>query len=161
MSAESGSGAGSLKNSVSAQRVEPRQALEIAAHAKAAVADEIARAIEHRQSRQFHAQPRAAIDRPVQRDAAPGVAGREGFGDAAFRIEAEHLGDLAPEPAQASGGARADQAGEFIGAEQEAAFGVHLPHEAQRMPPRVRRLVQPWRHGNGPGSRLDGLQRRG
>ena len=38
-----------------AQRVEPRQTLEIAADAKAAVADEIARAIEHRQSRQFHA----------------------------------------------------------------------------------------------------------
>ena len=84
-----------------AQRIKPRQAFEIAADAKAAVADEIAHAVEHRQSRQFHAQPRAAIDRPVERDAAPGVAGGDGLGDAAFRIETEHLGDLAPEPAEA------------------------------------------------------------
>ena len=54
--------------------------------------------------------------------------------DAAVGIEPEGLGDFAPQPAEAGGGARADQAGEFVGAEREAALGIHLPHEAQRMP---------------------------
>ena len=57
---------------------------------------------------------------------------------AAVGIEPERLGDLAPQPAEAGGGARADQAGEFVGAEREAAFPIHLPHEAQRMPARMR-----------------------
>ena len=60
-----------------AQRREPRKAVEIAADAEAAIACEIARAIVDRQSRQFDRQPAAAVDRPVQRDAAPGVVGRD------------------------------------------------------------------------------------
>ena len=65
-------------------------------------------------------------------------------GDAAVGIELERRGDLAPRPPEAGGGARADQAGEFIGAEREAAVGIHLPHEAQRMASRrSRRLVEP------------------
>ena len=39
-----------------------------------------------------------------------------------------------------------DQAGEFVGADREAAFGVHQPHEAQGMLARIRRrFVGPWR----------------
>ena len=56
--------------------------------------------------------------------------------DAALGIEPERLGDFAPRPAEAGRGARADQAGEFVGAEREAAVGIHLPHEAQREPAR-------------------------
>ena len=46
---------------------------------------------------------------------------------AAGGIEPEGLGDLAPRPAEAGRGARADQPGEFVGAEREAAFPIHLP----------------------------------
>ena len=76
---------------IAAQRGKPRQAVEIAADAEAAIAGKIPRPIEHRQSRQFHRQPAAAIDRPVQGDAAPGIAG----GD---RLDARGLRDRARRP---------------------------------------------------------------
>ncbi len=53
-------------------------------------------------------------------------------------IESEGLGDLAPWPAESGRGARADQACEFVGAEREAAFAIHLPGEAQRQAARLR-----------------------
>ena len=115
-------------------RREPRQPFAIAADAEAAIACEIARAIVDRQPRQFDGQARVgSVDGPKQRDAAPGVAGGDGFRNAAFGIESEHLRDLAPQPAEAGRRAHADHAGEVVGAEREAAFCIHPPHEAQGM----------------------------
>ena len=69
--------------------------------------------------------------------------GGDGPVDLAFRIQRELLGDLAPQTAKGRGGARADQAGELVGAEREAAVGIHLPHESQWILPRLRRLAGP------------------
>ena len=118
---------------MAAQGVEPRQSVEVAANPESAIAGERSVAIVDRQSRQFDRQPAAAIGRPVQGDAAEGVAGGDRRGDAAVGIELERRGDLAPRPPEPGGGARADQAGEFIAAEREAAVGIHVPQEAQRM----------------------------
>ena len=76
----------------------------------------------------------AAIDRPVQRDAAPGLVRGKRLHHVAMRIEPVGFGDFAPQAAEAGHRARADQAGELVGAEREAAFMIHLPHEAQRQP---------------------------
>ena len=63
-------------------------ARDIAANAEAAVAAEVAVAVEHRQAGQFDRQPRvASVDREGDGDAAPGVARGEGAGDLAFGIE--------------------------------------------------------------------------
>jgi len=113
------------------QFAEPR---EIATDTEAAIAREIACTIEHRQSGQFHRQALTVIvHRPVQRDAAPGFAGRYGFCDEAVRIQIERLDNLMPWPTEFSGGMRTDQSHEIIGAEQEAAVGVHLPDETDRL----------------------------
>src|SRR5579859_5725306 len=53
------------------------QAVEIAAHAKTAIAGELAVMVEDRQSRQFDRQTAAAVDGPVHDDTAPGLAGRD------------------------------------------------------------------------------------
>ena len=42
-------------------------------------------------------------------------------------------GDFAPQPAERSRGARSDQLDEFVGADHEAAVGIHLPNEPQRI----------------------------
>ena len=85
-----------------------------------------------------------AIDRPAQIDDGPAIAGGDRLEDAAVGIEPERVGDFAPRPAEASGGARADQAGEFAGIEREAALGIHPPREAQRLLARIRRgIVEP------------------
>ena len=89
-----------MEEFMAAQRGQPRQRVEVAAHAETAIAGEIAFAIEQRQARQFHRQMFAAIDRPVQRDAAPGVVGGECREHAPFRIEPEARGDVAPRPAK-------------------------------------------------------------
>src|SRR5689334_24287168 len=104
-----------------------REAVEIAAHAKAAIAGEIALVVEDRQTRQLDRQAAAVVDRPVDGDAAPGVARRNRFGDAAGRIEPEGFRNLVPGTAEAGGGACADQAGEFIRAEKKAVCFIHLP----------------------------------
>src|SRR5258706_12480356 len=92
-----------------------------------------------------HRQSAAAIDRPAQGDAGPGVAGGDRLEDSAVGIKPERLADLAPRPAEAGGGAAADQAGEFTGGGREAALGIHPPREAQRLLARVvealRRIV--------------------
>src|ERR1700761_5993845 len=111
------------------------QAVEVAAHAKAAIADKGAVVVEHRHTRKLDRQSSAAIDRPVQRDAAPGLAGCKGILDVAGRIEAESLRDFTPAPAEAGGGAGADQIRELVGAKREATFAIHLPGEAQRVAP--------------------------
>ena len=97
-----------------------------------------------RKPRQFHCQSATAIDRPAQIDDGPAIAGDDRLQDAAVGIEPERVGDFAPRPAEASGGARADQAGEFAGIEREAALGIHPPREAQRLLARIRRgIVEP------------------
>src|SRR5205814_5540522 len=87
--------------------------------------------IENRQTRQFNRQSSIDIAGPVQRDAAPGVPGRDGAENTPIGIERERLGDFAPQSAEPSGGSRADQRREFVGNYREANFGIHLPHEAQ------------------------------
>ena len=88
--------------------------------------------------------PSAAIGRPVQGDAAPGIAGGDRLEDAAFGIEREGFRDLAPQPAEAGGRAGADQTGEFVRAERKTALGIHLPQEAQRVTAALGRgLVEP------------------
>src|SRR5260370_29797213 len=100
---------------------QPRQAVEIATNAETAIAGKVALPIEDRQARQFDWQRPAAIDRPIQRDAAPGLARGKGLHHAAIGIEGEGLRDLAPQPAAAGSSAGADQTGELVGAEPEAA----------------------------------------
>ena len=80
----------------------------------------------------------AAIDRPVQRDAAPGLRVASACFTRPSGSSPKALRDVAPRPAEAGGGVRSDQLGEFVGAEREAAVGIGLPHEAQRMAPRIR-----------------------
>ena len=48
-------------------------------------------------------------------------------------IQSESLRDLVPRPAEARGGAGANQMRELVGAEREAAIGIHLPHEAHEV----------------------------
>ena len=147
ISAESGCGAGGVAEEfVAAQRGEPRQAVEIAANAKAAIAGKIAGAVVDRQSRQFHRQPAAAIDRPVQGDAAPGVAGGDRLGTrpsgsspnaSAISLQSR------PKPAAVRAPIRRVNSSE---PSEKRPSAIHLPHEAQRMPPRMRRrLVEPGR----------------
>ena len=136
---------------VAAQRGQPRQAVEIAANAEAAIAGKIPRAIEDRQARQFDRQPGAAVDRPVQRDAAPGLRAWQppssrGLRDRARRLRAISLHNR-PKPAVVCGPIRRVNSS----APSEKRPSIHLPHEAQRKPPRMRRrLVEP-------GRRLDGF----
>src|SRR6476646_2912908 len=79
-----------------AQLGEMREAVEVAAHAEAAIAGEIARVVEHGQSRQLDRQAAAVVDRPIDGDTVPGVARRNRFSDAAGGIESECLGNLVP-----------------------------------------------------------------
>ena len=116
-----------------ATRGKPGQRIEVAADAETAIAGEIPVTIEDGQARQFDRQPRAvAIGRPVQGDAAPGVAGGGGGRNAILRIERKRRVDLRPWPAEGGRRPRADQAGELAGAQQERAVGIHLPGEAER-----------------------------
>src|SRR5258708_35948119 len=111
--------------------------MEIAEKAKPSVAGKIAGTIVDWKARKFHRQSAAAIDRPAQGDAGPGVAGGDRLEDSAVGIKPERLADLAPRPAEAGGGAAADQAGGFPGGEREACLGIPPPREAQ---PRVGRV---------------------
>ena len=105
---------------------------DIAAHAEPAIAQEIAAAVERRQARQFHLEPFvAAVDRPGNRDVAPGLVRRDGLGDAPGGIEAEFRVDFGPRPPRHDLHPGADDAGEFFRAEGEPAGGVHLPDETQ------------------------------
>src|SRR6202012_3927482 len=64
---------------------------------------------EERQARKLDGQPAPAVDGPVKRDAAPGLARGNGRRHAPFRIETECFGDLVPWPAKAGPHAYADQ----------------------------------------------------
>ena len=123
---------------------EPRQSIEIAAHAKAPVAGKLSRAIELRQAGELDRQPVAAIGRPAHRDAAPGIVARNRLGEGAVGIEGEAVGEFAPGPTGARGRSWADQVREFPGSDQETASGIDLPHKAQRVQARLeRRLFEP------------------
>ncbi len=110
-----------------------RETIEVATDAHTAIADKGLHGIRDRRSRQLDGQPAAAVDGPVHRDTAPGLARCDGLDDAAGRIEAERLGNLLPGPAKARGRLRANQPGELIRAEPEAAIRIHVPGEAKRM----------------------------
>src|SRR5690349_22103402 len=109
------------------------QAVEVAADAEAAIAGKRAVPVEDRNTRQFDGQPPAAVDRPIQGNAVPGLAARDGFAHAVVGIEAEAFGDLAPGPPETCRGPRADQGCEFVGAEREISVGIHVPGKAQRI----------------------------
>ena len=107
---------------MAAQGGEPRQAVEIAANAETAIAGKIPHAIEDRQARQFDRQtPPPSTGQFSVMPLQVCVRGKR-LHHAAIGIEREGFGDLAPQPAEAGRGARADQAGELVGAEREAAF---------------------------------------
>ena len=121
------------------QGVEPR---DVAADAKSAIAAKLPLAVERRQAGQLDRQAiGVAVDRPGDGQAAPGVAGGERLGDASVRDR----GRVRPRsPAMCVRAPRRWRTGErdeFVGAEREAAVGVDLPDEAQRMPPLGRRAA--------------------
>src|SRR5689334_10708347 len=82
------------------------EAVEIAAHAKPAIAQIFVVVAEDRQSRKLDGKAAAAVDRPIQRDAAPGLAGRDRLAQPVRGIEPEGLRDLVPWSAEARGRAR-------------------------------------------------------
>ena len=109
---------------------------DVAADAKTAIAAKAAVAIEHRQARQLDRQPVAGfIHRPGNDDAAPGLVARHRARDLIVGIEFQLGRDLAPGAAERRRGFRPDQRDEFIGADDEAAVGIHLPDEPQRVTP--------------------------
>src|SRR5262249_37740898 len=122
--------------------LQTRHFVEIATNAKAAITAEISCMIVDRQTRHFDPKPAAAIDRPLQGDAAPGAARRNRLGDAVFRIQIEGLGDFTPWAPETGGGVHANQVGELIAADGEAAIGIHLPHEAERKARRLCRRLE-------------------
>src|SRR6185437_1654931 len=81
---------------VAAKRREPRQRVEIAAHAEAAKAGKTPGAIEDRQAGKFDRQAAAAVDWPAQGDAAPRALGRERVHDPLVRIKPQRAGDRLP-----------------------------------------------------------------
>ena len=76
---------------------------------------------------------------PAHREPAPGVAGGDRLRHPALGVEAERRCDLLPRLPEHGGRPRPDQADEFVRAQREAAFLIHLPDEAQRMTPLGRR----------------------
>src|SRR3954447_5703293 len=109
-----------------------RAARRVTAHAEAAIAFEAAVAIEDREPGEFDIDSLAACSGPPDHDAAEGVARRDRIRDAAFRIDAEHGGDLAPRLADRIRGARAHRLSERWGRKTKLLVGIHGPHEAQR-----------------------------
>ena len=116
----------------------PRQLIDthdVAADAETAIAAKIPVAIEHRQPGQFDRQPFAAlIHRPRHRDAAPGFARGDGTRDLVLRIDFQRGRDLTPQSAERRHGSRSHEFDELVRADHEAAVGIHLPNETQRVP---------------------------
>jgi hypothetical protein len=92
---------GSANSSKAPERIEPVEAVEIAADAKTLKPAKVALAVVDREAREFDRQMLAAIGRPVHGDAGPGVVARKRLRDAAVRIERKFVGDLAPGAAEA------------------------------------------------------------
>ena len=102
--------------------------------------------IEYRQPRQFDGQIVAAVDRPIQRDTAPGVVGGKGLEHAAVGIYPEGLRNLVPCPAERRHRVGPDQIAELLAVERKAAVAVHPPYEAQGQPAwMLRKLLEPRR----------------
>jgi len=78
------------------------------------------------------------VDRPQNRDAAPGFARRHGTRNLTIGIEFQIGRDLAPQSTEGGRGSRAHQLDEFIRADHEPALGIHLPDKAQRLAPFAR-----------------------
>ncbi|MEY9271582.1 hypothetical protein ACVJDU_008794 [Bradyrhizobium diazoefficiens] len=141
------------------ERIEPVEAVEIAADAKALEAGEIARVVVDRQARELDRQMLAAIGRPVHGDPGPGVVAGQRLRHAPLRVEREFRGDLAPGTAEAGGRVRAHQADELAGRQHKAALCIHLPEEAQRMLMRRGHLRGTRRRLDHAGSDRGGLRR--
>src|SRR3954454_4935931 len=73
-----------------------RAARRVTAHAEAAITLEAAIAIEDREPGELDVHNLTGCRRPRDHDAAEGVARRNRIRDAAFGIEVEHRGDIAP-----------------------------------------------------------------
>ena len=115
---------------------------DVAQHAEAAIAAKIAVAVKHRKSRQLDREPLARlVDRPRQRDAAPGLVRGDRARHLVVGIEVQFGGDLAPQPAERRRRARPHELDELVRADGEAAVRIHLPDEAQRMAALARRNV--------------------
>ena len=106
ISAENVCGAGgSLKELVAAQRGEPRQGIEIAANAETSIAGKIAGAIVDRKPDNSTANRPPPSTGQSQGRRRSRYRGGDRLEDAAGRDRARTLGDLAPRPAEAGGGA--------------------------------------------------------
>ena len=111
-------------------------ARDVTTDAEATIAAKLPLAIKHRKPRQLDREPLAAlVDRPGDGDTAPGFVRRNRPRNLIVRIELKLGRDFAPHAAECSGGARSHEFGEFIGADNKAAVGIHLPDEAQRVAP--------------------------
>ena len=148
ISAASGSGAAGAaappKNSWRRRAASRARPVEIAANAETPIAGKVPRAIEDRQARQFDRQAAAAIDRPVQRDAAPGLRAWQtpssrGHRDRARRPRAISLHSR-PKPAAVRGPIR--RANSSAPSEKRPSRSIcHMKRSGSR---RVRRrLVEP------------------
>ena len=134
------------------ERFDAGHARDVAAEAEAAIAEELAIAIEDRQSRKLDRHALAGdVGRPRDRHAAPGVVRRNRCRDMAVRIERQRGGDLAPRPAEHVGGALAHRGGEVAAGDGEALVGIHRPHEAQRAVGFFLRLWRSFRLRGGRG----------
>ncbi len=126
-----------MRQFVAAERDQPCKAIEVAANTKAAITGKIMGAVEDRQPCQLDRQIVAALDRPIQGDAAPGIVRSEGLEYPAVGIETKAFGNLAPRPAEGGCYMGADQIAEFLAVEQKAAVPDHPPQKAQRQPTRM------------------------
>src|SRR3954454_4390130 len=107
-----------------------RAARRVTAHAEAAIAFEAAIAIEDRQPGELDIDSLAACSGPPDHDAAEGVARRNRIRDAAFRIDAEHGGDLAPWLSDRIRSARPHRIRKGRRREMEMLVAIHGPDEA-------------------------------
>src|SRR5271156_1125319 len=132
--------------------------LQIATNAETPISAKSSVAVKHRQPRKFDRKALATvIDRPGNRNAAPGLLRGDRARDLIFRIELQLGGDLAPQPSKCRGSARTHKLDELVRADREADIVVHLPDKAQRMTslgfvittpgrsPRHRRVGNRWR----------------
>src|SRR5581483_3490319 len=121
---------GQREKTRAAHRSQPLDTVDVAADPEAAITQERAVAVEYRQSRELDLKPFvAAVDRPGDQDSAPGFVCRHGGGEPPRLIEAELGIDFPPRAPERDGGSAADDLGELVRPQCEAAARVHLPDE--------------------------------
>ena len=115
-------------------RSQSSSARDVAADAEAAIAAQVAVAVEHRQAGQFDRDADVgAVGRERDGDAAPGVARGEARARRGLRDRARASAAISLHGRPSAAAVRGPISGdEFVRADGEAAVGIHLPDEAQR-----------------------------